>query len=146
MLLVIPTSRGISPCQTLNFSAGVRSTRTSGFAVIAVDSPSSCAWDRMEAAGRPIPSSAWTLLANLRVEGCLGTLARRPPCRRCLHTLRAEDRYLKTVASLSAARIRRGVTFPCSFWHDEARRRRLVAPSARPFATVREGMLFHLLK
>lgn len=82
------------------------------------------------------------LLCFLLEEGA-GSLARRPLCRRCLHTFRSNAGVLQRISSFSVARARRNAILSCSFWHEETRRRCLGVLATRSLAT-REGKLSRL--
>jgi hypothetical protein len=98
----------------------------------------------MKHTARRILAPTRNVLPNLLLEERPGTLARGPLCRRCLYTLRSVAGGSQKIGRLSATRTRRNHVSLCGFWHEETRRRRPAALQTRPFATVREGMLFNL--
>jgi hypothetical protein len=98
----------------------------------------------MKASGRSVSAPTRNLLLNLLLEERAGTLARRPLCRQCLQTLRANAGILQKISRYPAARPRRNPILSCGFWHEETRRRRPAVLQTRSLATVREGTLFRL--
>ena len=104
-------------------------------------------WSRMKATGRPILSPTRNFLLNLLVEEPARTLARRPLCRKCLHTLRSNDAHSQKIARISGTCTpTNGAVSSCAFWHAETRRRRPAVSQLRSLATVREGPFFQLLQ
>jgi hypothetical protein len=112
------------------------------FIVVAAAVPAAGAWCTMKPPGRTILVPTRNVLLNLLLQERPGTLVRGPLCRRCLYTLRSIAGVSQKISRLSAARIRRSHVSFCGFWHEETRRRRRATLQTRPFATVREGMLF----
>jgi hypothetical protein len=104
--------------------------------------PSGWAWGRMKATRRPLLAPTRSILLNLFLEKRAGTHARRPVCRRCLHTLPSNAWVSQKISRLSAARTRHRPISSCGFWHEETRRRRGPTLQTRSLATVQEGRWF----
>jgi hypothetical protein len=136
---------GRSPLPPPKFSTRIRNTGAAPYlAIIAVDGPSGWAWGTMQGTGKPISAPTRKLLLNLLLEERAGTFACRPPCSRCLCTLRSHAGISQKISRLSTARTRRNPISICGFWHEETRRRCPAVLQTRPFATVREGTVFRL--